>query len=396
MIVELYQLLWLCLTQVGDVQGVVVVPKSVPIVLPGHTVLPQPAVGFELTAGEDNVYTADRVRLAPDVYDALGTASLQEVLEIHLMEHPLDVGHPNLEGGVGVAAAAGLVHHLGVLFGDEAHAVKAGDVQIFQRICPVEGSRLSALPQGDDRGSLHSLGWIVYDDDPVIFVNADAVHPGSAGEHEAVVGVEFTELASAQFHIQHDPLAHGLIEIRPDEGETGLAAHAGGALKGHIAAGAAAEVQGNPLGTEHISGLLPANLLRLPGSAPVKDPGEVHIEQHIGKSRDLLLTTLPPALPVELVHQLVEHGAAVLLVLGTRYLAVLGGTAVQSKGVNAVFLRGIAHHRPGREFVDLIGRHWLTSVCSILPQTISKSKRILLPLLLRWELFVFKFLKWRY
>ena len=374
MIVELYQLLWLGLTKVGDVQGVVVVPKSVPIILPGHTVLPQPAVGFELTAGEDDVHTADRVRLAPDVHNGLGAATLQKVLEIHLMEHPLDVGHPNLEGGVGVAAATGLVHYLRVLFGDEAHAVKAGDVQIFQCICPVKGSRLSAFSQGDDRSSLHSLGWIVYDDDPVIFVNADAVHPGSAGEHETIVGVEFAELASAQFHIQHDPLAHGLIQFRPDKGEAGLAAHAGGALKSHIAVWAAAEVQSDPLGTEHVSGLFPAGLLRPSGSTPVKDPGEVHIEQHIGKSCDFLIATLPPALTVELVHQLMEHGAAVLLVLGARYLAVLGGAAVQSKGVNAVLLRGVTHHRPGREFVDLIGRHWLTSVCSILPQTISKSK----------------------
>ena len=228
------------------------------------------------------------------------------------------------------------------------------------------------------------------------FVNADAVHPGSAGEHETVVGVEFTELAASQFHIQHDTLVYRFIQILPDKGETGLAAHAGGALKGHIAVWAAAEVQGDPLGAEHVSGLLPAGLLRPSGSTPVKDPGEVHIEQHIGEGSDLFLSTLPPALSMKLVHQLVEHGAAVLLVLGTRYLAVLGGIAVQSKGVNAVLLRGITHHRPGREFVDLIGRHWLTSVCSILPQTISKSKRILLPLLLRWELFVFKFLKWRY
>ena len=273
-----------------------------------------------------------------------------------------------------MAAAASLVHHLGVLLGDETYAVKAGDVQIFQCICPVEGSWLSAFPQGDDRGSLHSLVWIIDDNDPVIFINADAVHPGSAGEHETVVGVEFTELAAIQFHVQHDPLAHGFIQIRPDEGEAGLAAHAGGALKGHIAAGTAAEVQGDPLWTEHVSGLFPAGLLRPSGSTPVKDPGEVHIEQHIGKGGNLLLSMLPPALPVELVHQLVEHGAAVLLVLGTRYLAVFGGTAVQSKGVNAVLLRGVTHHRPGREFVDLIGRHWLTSVCSILPQTISKSK----------------------
>ena len=273
-----------------------------------------------------------------------------------------------------MAAAASLVHHLGVLLGDETYAVKAGDVQIFQCICPVEGSWLSAFPQGDDRGSLHSLGWIVYDDDPVIFVNADAVYPGSAGEHETIVGVEFTELASAQFHIQHDPLAHGLVQFRPDEGETGLTAHAGGAFKSHIAVWAAAEVQSDPLGAEHVSGLFPAGLLRLSGSTPVKDPGEVHIEQHIGEGRYLLLATLPPAFPVELVHQLMEHSAAILLVLGTRYLAVLGGAAVQSKDVNAVFLRGITHHCPGREFVDLIGRHWLTSVCSILPQTISKSK----------------------
>ena len=374
MVVELHQLLRLRLAQVGDVQSVVVVPKGVPVVLPGHTVLPQPSVCLELTAGENDVHTADGVCLAPDVHDALGTASLQEVLEIHLMEHPLDVGHPNLEGGVGVAAAAGLVHHIGVLLGDEAYAVKAGDVQIFQCICPVEGSRLSAFPQSDDRGSLHSLGWIVYDDDPVIFVNADAVYPGSTGEHETIVGIEFAELATSQFHIQHDPLAYGFIQIRPDKGETGLTAHAGGAFKSHIAVWAAAEVQSDPLGTEHVSGLLPAGLLRPSGSTPVKDPGKVHIEQHIGKRCDFLIATLPPALPVELVHQLMEHGAAVLLVLGTRYLAVLGGTAVQSKDVNAVFLRGIAHHCPGREFVDLIGRHWLTSVCSILPQTISKSK----------------------
>ena len=345
----------------------VVVPEGVPVVLPGHTVLPQPSVCLELTAGENDVHIADRVRLAPDVYDALGTAALQKVLEIHLMKHPLDVGHPDLEGGVGVAAAAGLVHHICVLFGDKAHAVKAGDVQILQCIHPVKGSRFISFPQGDDRGSLHALGWIVYDDDPVIFINADAVHPGSAGEHETIVGVEFAELASAQFHIQHDPLAHGLVQFRPDEGESGLAAHAGGALKGHIAVWAAAEVQGDPLGTKHVSGLSPAGLLRLSGSTPVKDPGKVHIEQHIGKRCDFLIATLPPALPVELVHQLMEHGAAVLLVLGTRYLAVLGGTAVQSKDINAVFLRGIAHHCPGREFADLIGRHWLTSVCSILP-----------------------------
>ena len=97
------------------------------------------------------------MRLAPNIYDALGTASLQKVLEIHLMEHPLDVGHPDLEGGVGVAAAAGLVHHLRILFGDEAHTVKAGDVQIFQCIYPVKTSRLLSFPQGNDRGSLHSL-----------------------------------------------------------------------------------------------------------------------------------------------------------------------------------------------------------------------------------------------
>ena len=62
------------------------------------------------------------------------------------MEHPLDVGHTDLEGGVYVAAAAGLIHHIGVLFGDEAHAVKAGDVQSFQRIHPVKSSRLLSFP----------------------------------------------------------------------------------------------------------------------------------------------------------------------------------------------------------------------------------------------------------
>ena len=94
-----------------------------------------------------------------------------------------------------------------------------------------------------------------------------------------------------------------------------MTAHTGGALKGHIAAGAAAEVQGDPLWTKHISGLLSAGLLCLSGSTPVEDPGEVHVEQYIGEGCDLLLATLSPTLPVKLVHQLVEHGAAVLFVL---------------------------------------------------------------------------------
>ena len=295
-----------------------------------------------------------------------------------------------------MAAAAGLVHHLGVLFGDESHAVKAGDLHVLQRLIAEEGPSLAAFLHRDNGNALHFFGGIVHYNDAVLPVDPDTVHPNAGRKQEAVVGVELTELAAVQFHVQHDPPAHGFIQICPDEGEAGLAAHTGGALKGHIAAGAAAKIQGDPLGTEHISGLLPTDLLCSSGPAPVKDPSEVHVEQHIGNRCDFLIATLPPALPVELVHQLMEHGAAVLLVLGTWYLAVLGGAAVQSKGVNAVLLRGITHHRPGRELIDLIGRHWLTSICSILPQTISKSKRILLPLLMRWELFVFKFLKWRY
>src|SRR5699024_7477175 len=158
----------------------------------------------------------------------------------------------------------------------------------------------------------------------------------SAGGQETIVGVELTELASAQSHIQHDPPAHGLVQFRPDEGEAGPAADGGGAREGPIAAGSDAEGRGEALWAEHGQGLLQAGLLRPSGATPVKEPGEVHIEQHIGKGGNLLLSMLPPALPVEMVHQLVEHGAAVLLVLGTRYLAVFGGAAVQSKGVNAV------------------------------------------------------------
>ena len=43
--------------------------------------------------------------------------------------------------------------------------------------------------------------------------DADAVDAHAAGQHQTVVGVEFTELAAIQFHVQHDPLAHGLIHI---------------------------------------------------------------------------------------------------------------------------------------------------------------------------------------
>ena len=192
LVIQLHQFLRLRLTQIRDVKSVVIFPEGVPIVLPGHVVLLQPAVCLELAAGKDDVHTVHRVGLAPDVRDGLRAAASQEVLEIHLMEHPLDVGHSDLKGRVGVVAAECLVHRLRILFGNQAHAVEAGDVHVLQCLHSVKGAWLFPLPKGDDRHPLRFFTRVIDHDDAVLSVDPDAIHPRAAGKHQAIIGVELT------------------------------------------------------------------------------------------------------------------------------------------------------------------------------------------------------------
>ena len=170
------------------------------------------------------------------------------------------------------------------MFGDQALAVEAGDLDIGHRFHPVifAGAVLRPVVLHCD----HLCGWgrsyrIVNDHYPVGLVNADAVNADTAGQHQTVVGVELAELAVTDGHIHHDAAAHGIIKILPDEGQPCLSAHAARTLKGEVAMRAGAKIQAHALGAEQGLGLLLPDQVFLSGTAPVKDAGEVHIENNV-------------------------------------------------------------------------------------------------------------------
>ena len=363
MVVEFGEPLRLFLADIGDVQGVAVLPKHRPVVLPGHAVVRQPAVPLEHTFCEDDIHIADAMDDAPDVGDGAGTAADQEAVEVHLMEHPLDVGQADLERGVDVFAAQHLVDLLGEPGRDETLAVKTvdGDVRCFLHpvISPHAVLRAVVL-HGDDGNKTLRACQVVHDDDPVGTVDIYAVDANAAGQHQTVVDVELGELAIADGHVHHDPAAHRLIEVGPNEGQLPLPAHAAGALKCQIAVLTGSKVQPHAVGPEHIL-RLPLALQMFRRGVPVKDTVEVHVEDHVGQVGDgRSVVRLGEAVAAQDAHGLEEQRVAVLLVERAVYSAPLGGGAVQMKGPDSVCLLGVAGNRPGGQLVDSVA-HTTTS-----------------------------------
>ena len=68
-----------------------------PVVLPAHAASVQPAVALEHTFGEDDIDLLDRMLHAPQIGDGVRPAEGQEVFEVHLVQHTLDIGHTNLK-----------------------------------------------------------------------------------------------------------------------------------------------------------------------------------------------------------------------------------------------------------------------------------------------------------
>ena len=102
----------LFLIRVGDIQGVPVFSKRFPIVLPAHIVFLEPAVCFELAAGQNDIYILDWVIDTPNVLNDLRSGTFQEIFKVNLVEHSLDVGQANLERGMTMPATVCLVHGL--------------------------------------------------------------------------------------------------------------------------------------------------------------------------------------------------------------------------------------------------------------------------------------------
>ena len=182
-------------------------------------------------------------------------------MKIHLVEHPLYKGEPNLKGGV--AAAQRFVEPGGVLFGDKALPVKLGDGKVLHPLHTLvapHAVRAAYILHGDDPGAALQ-GVVVHHNDPVGPVDLYPLHPGASGQHEPVVGVELGKLALAQLQIQHDAPPHRLPQIRPDKRKPPHAAHGVGALKGGVLLGAVPQVQGDALRAEQLlrQGLQPCH-----------------------------------------------------------------------------------------------------------------------------------------
>ena len=225
------------------------------------------------------------VLLPPAVPDHGLAAQVQDLLEVHLMHHPLDVGQTDLKGSVDYSAAERPVDDLGVLLGDESFSVKAGDGNVHPALHPVilPGAVLGAVVfHRDDRDAPGHHHRVIHHDDAVGLVDVDPVQPCAAGKHQAVVGVELAELTVADGHVHLDAAAHLVVHIRPEKGQLALAAHAARAFEGEIAVHPRSQIQLHTLRAEHIPGLLLTDLLAGQCAAAVKDPGEVHVKNHIG------------------------------------------------------------------------------------------------------------------
>ena len=190
-----------------------VFPECLPVILPGHTVFPQPIISLELAAGQDDVHILDCVIYAPDILNDLCTGTLQKVLEVYLMQHPLDIRHADLKRSMAMPAAVGLVHCLSVLLRNQSDAVEASDLHIFQCLYSVIFPRLIPFPNSNDGNSLYDLRRVVDHNDAVRLVNTNAVYPDSAGKQQFIVCIELTELTALQDHIHHHAPAHWLIQV---------------------------------------------------------------------------------------------------------------------------------------------------------------------------------------
>ena len=97
LIVQLGGLFRFLLAHIGDVQRMAVLAKHIPIIIPAHAAGSEPAVSLEHALGEDDVHIPDGMLHAPQIGDGVRPAEGQEVFEVHLVQHTLDIGHTDLE-----------------------------------------------------------------------------------------------------------------------------------------------------------------------------------------------------------------------------------------------------------------------------------------------------------
>ena len=186
--------------------------ESNPVIIPGLAVFFQPARALEHTLGQDNIHIFYGMLYTPHIYDHHSSCVHQQIFEIYLMQHSLDIGHTDLERGVLSFRPQGLVQHFGILFGDQTLPVEADCCQLLDPLFhTVVFSHTASRAVIFYRDYLHIVilkcGVINYND-PMRFVNSNAIHPDAAGHQQAVISVEFAELALPDGQIHHDSFAN--------------------------------------------------------------------------------------------------------------------------------------------------------------------------------------------
>ena len=115
----------------------------------------------------------------------------------HLVDHALDIRHTDLEGGVDVGPAVHAVDPGGVFPTDQPLPVEVLDLDLLgflaASILP-HGVLGAVILYGHHRHIVGQHPWILHHHDAV-GIEDIPVHPGPAGEHEAIIGVQLGELA---------------------------------------------------------------------------------------------------------------------------------------------------------------------------------------------------------
>ena len=359
LIIQLCGILRIFFAEIGDVQRVIIFEESNPVVLPALAALFQPAKALEHTLCEDDIHISHFMFDTPNVRDGGCTGRSKEILEIHLVQHPLDIGHTDLERGMDVLSTQSFINDSRIFYRDQTLAIKGGNCKIihifFYPAVLLEISVPSIRLHGDSTKAWNLKGGIVDHDDPMWLIDFNACHPVTTGHHQTVIGVQLTKLTHPNVQIHHNALTDRCIKIFPDKGKPCGPAHTAGAFKGKITARPSAKVQGDSLVTEHrLHFVLPLHI-SWPQLCFIKDPLKIHNEKDICQvSDDRILFRECKIIPVKLRHDLKEQGI-VFLLGSTGDLALVCAGRVQRKGISAVTVQFcVTNHGSGGEPIDLI------------------------------------------
>ena len=267
----------------GNVQGMIVLETAFQICRPGQTILFHPTEALEHTLGQDHIHIFDAVPLAPDIHDHVNAQVIEQGSEIHFMDDAFDVGQANLKGMMLMPVLFQRIKFTGQSWGYQAFSIKLRDLDIHFLFHSgiSSNSCIAAIIlhcNGFDLG--YDASGIINDDDPPIIKEPFTINPTAAGKEQAVIGVEFTQLALPNGNTEHHAFFQLFIKVRPNEAEFGIAAHTGRTLEGHIGVQVALQTKLDSLRAEHPF-CFSLKLRHLAHRLSIKDAGKINVDKHL-------------------------------------------------------------------------------------------------------------------